>query len=137
MQATQIVKSAEAKAVSKAKAKAKKVKKTIEKKKPGCPKGSKNKDKQEVVLNPELVRIQKALQTLLETVGTAIPLRYVAMDGHFGNYPSAFMVRKENLHLISKMRYDAALFTAFEGEHSGSGQKPKYGTKIDVHKMDA
>ena len=54
-----------------------------EKKKRGRPKGSKNKDKQEVVLNPELLRIQKSLQSLLETVGTTIPLEYVVMDGHF------------------------------------------------------
>ena len=136
MQATQIVKTAEEKAASKAKVEAKKVKKTGEKKKPGRPKGSKNKNKQDVVLNPDLLRIQKALRSLLETVGTAISLKYVAMDGHFGNYPSAFMVRKENLHLISKMRYDAALYPAFEGEHYGRGQKPKYGAKLDLHKMN-
>jgi hypothetical protein len=137
MQTTQMVKSAEEKAASKAKAEAKKVRKTGETRKRGRPKGSKNKDKQEVALNPELVRIQKALRSLLETVGTAVPLKYVALDGHFGNYPSAFMVRKENLHLISKLRSDAALYPAFEGEPRGPGPKPKYGAKIDVHKMDA
>lgn len=136
MQTTQMVKSAEEKAASKAKAEAKKVKQTGEKKKLGRPKGSKNKDKQEVVLNPELLRIQKALQSLLDTIGTVILLNYVAMDGHFGNYPSAFMVRQTNLHLVSKLRYDAALYPVFEGEHSGPGPKPKYGAKIDVHKMD-
>ena len=146
MQATQMVKSAEEKAASKAKAEAKKVTSALaggareptgEKKKPGRPKGSQNKDKQEVVLNPELVRIQKALQSLLETIGTTISLRYVALDGHFGNYPSAFMVRQTNLHLISKLRWNAALYPTFEGEHSGRGPKPKYGSKIDVRKMDA
>ena len=137
MQVTQIVKSAEEKAASKTKAEAKKMKKTAEKKKPGRPKGSKNKDKQKVVLNAELLRIQEALRTLLATVGTAITLKYVTLDGHFGNYPSAFMVRQANLHLISKMRSDAALYPAFEGEHSGHGPKPKYGAKIDVLKMHA
>jgi putative transposase len=137
MQATQLVKSAAEKAASQAKAEAKKVKKPGEKKKPGRPQGSQNKDKQAVVLNPELMRIQKTLHSLLETVGTAIPLKYVVMDGHFGNSPSAFMVRQENLHLISKLRSDAALYPAFEGEHSGRGAKPKYGTKIDVHQLDA
>jgi putative transposase len=73
----------------------------------------------------------------LETVGTTITLRYVALDGHFGNYPSAFMVRQTNLHLISKLRSNAALYSAFEGEHKGQGPKPKYGSKIDVRKMDA
>jgi len=80
MQATQIVKSAAEKAASKAKAETKKGKEKVEKKKPGRPKGSKNKDKQDVVLNPELLCIQKARQTLLRTVGTTITLKYVAMD---------------------------------------------------------
>jgi len=136
LQATQIVKSAEEKAVSKAKAEARKVKPTGEKKKPGRPKGSKNKDKQAVVLNAELSRIQTALKSFIATLGVFMTLRYVALDGHFGNYPSAWMVRQEKLHLISKLRSDAALKTAFVGEHSGTGAKPKYGAKIDVHKLD-
>ena len=131
------MKSAEEKAASKTKAEAKKTRKTGDKRKAGRPKGSKNKDKQEVVLNAELFRIQKALESLLETVGTAISLKYVALDGHFGNYPSAFMVRQAHLHLISKMRSDAALYPAFEGEHCGHRPKAKYGEKIDVCKMDA
>jgi len=137
LQATQMVKSAEEKAANKAKTEAKKVKKTVEKKKPGRPKGSKNKDKQAVVLNPELLRIQKALKSFLETVGTIISLKYVVLDGHFGNYPSAFMVRQENLDLISKLRSDAALYPAFEDEYSGIGRPAKYGEKINVRKLDA
>ena len=136
MQTTQLVKSAEEKAASKAKAAAQ-VKNTAEKKKPGRPKGSKNKAKQAVVLNPELGRIQTALQSLLETVGTAISLKYVVMDGHFGNAPSAFMVRREKLHLISKLRSDAALYPAFGGEHHSRGPKPKYGPKLEVRNLDA
>jgi hypothetical protein len=57
-----------------------------------------------VVLNAELLRIQKALRTILETIRTVLSLKYVVLDGHFGNYPSAWMVRQENLHLISKMQ---------------------------------
>jgi putative transposase len=136
IQVTQSVKSTDEKAASKVKAEAKKAKKSGEKKKRGRPKGSKNKDKQVVVLNAELLRIQAALRSLLETVDTAILLKFVALDGHFGNYPSAFMVRQLNLHLISKLRWDAALFPAFEGEHNGPGPKPKYGAKIDVRQLD-
>jgi putative transposase len=135
MQTTQMVKSAAEKAARQAHAKARQVKKPGEKKKLGRPRGSKNKAKQAVVLNPELVRIQKALHTLLETVGTVLSLRYVALDGHFGNYPSAVMVRQANLHLISKLRSDAALYPAFEGDHRGSGPKPKYGAKIAVRQL--
>lgn len=93
MQTTQVVKSAEEKVLSKAKSDAKKEKRTGEKKKPGRPKGSKNKSKKEVVLTPELLRIQKSLQSLLETIKGLVILKYVALDGHFGNYPSALMVR--------------------------------------------
>jgi hypothetical protein len=133
---TQVVKSAEEKAASKAKAQEKKAKRTTEKKKPGRPKGSKNKNKQEVVLNAELLRIQKALRALLETICTVLSLKYVVLDGHFCNYPSAWLVRQENLHLISKLRSDAALYPAFEGVYSGTGRPAKYGNKIDVHKMN-
>jgi putative transposase len=137
LQISQIVKSAAEKAASQAKAEAKKVKKSAEKKKRGRPKSSKNKDKQEVVLNPELLRIQDALISLLKTIGSVMSLKYVAMDGHFGNYPSAWMVRQVKLHLVSKLRSNAALYPAFEGEHQGKGPKPKYAAKIDFHKMDA
>ncbi len=134
MQVTQTVKSAAEKAASKAKAEAKK--KNTGKRKPGRPKGSKNKDKREVELNPELMRIQTSLKSLLATIGSWISLKYVALDGHFGNYPSAFMVRQVGLHLISKLRSDAALYPAFEGEHKRPGPKPKYGEKLDVRKLD-
>ena len=137
MQTTQVVKSAEEKAASKVKAAAKKAHKTGEKKPVGRRKGSKNKDKQAVALNPELVRIKKGLHSLLAMVGTLLSLKYVVMDGHFGNYPSAFMVMGTGLHLISKLRSDAALYSAFEGDHRGRGPKPKYGPKLDVSQLDA
>jgi putative transposase len=134
MQAVQVVKSAEEKAASKVKAEARQ---TAEKKKRGRPKGSKNKtNKEEVVLNAELLRIQKALKSLLETIGTSIHLKYVVLDGHFGNYPSACMVKQANLDLISKMRSDAALYPAFEGEYPGAGRPAKYGQKLNVRQLD-
>ena len=136
LQITQVVKSAAEKANSKAKAEAKRAKKTTEKRKLGRPKGSQNKVKQEVVLNPELVRVQAALKNLLDTIGTILLLKYVVLDGHFGNYPSACMVRETGLHLISKLRSDAALYPAFEGQYSGKGRPAKYGKKLEVHNLD-
>ena len=137
LQVTQVVRSAEEKDARKAKAEAKKAATaTAEKRRPGRPKGSKNKVKQEVVLSPELLRIRAALKSLLETVGTFLSLTYVVLDGHFGNYPSAFMVRAASLHLISKMRSDVALYPAFDGEYSGKGRPAKYGKKLDVGHLD-
>jgi len=135
MQTTQAVRSAEEKAASQAKAQ--QVKKSTEPAKRGRPKGSKNKAKQPVVLNPELMRIQDTLHALLATMGAALRLTYVVLDGHFGNYPSAFMVRNTSLHLISKLRSDAALYPAFAGQYRGRGPKPKYGSKLDVRHVDA
>jgi putative transposase len=133
LQMTQVVRSTEEKAANKAGKEAKKAAtQTSEKRKQGRPKGSKNKSKQEVVLNPELVRIQTALKSLLETIGGYLSLVYVVMDGHFGNYPSAYMVRETGLHLISKMRSDAALYFPFNGECKKRGPKPKQGDKIEV-----
>ena len=134
MQFVQAVRSTGEKTARKAKAEARK---TAEKKKRGRPQGSKNKTKkEEAVLNAELLRIQKALKSLLETIGTSMKLKYVALDGHFGNYPSAFMVKQANLDLISKMRSDAALYLPFEGEYGGVGRPAKYGEKIHVHQLD-
>ena len=89
------------------------------------------------MLKPERLRIQEALQTLLTTVGPTLLLKYVGLDGHFGNSPSAFLVRQANLHLISKLRSTAALYPAFDGEHRGRGPKPKDGAQLDVRHLDA
>ena len=134
LQAMQVVKSPEEKAARTAKAEARK---TAEKKKRGRPLGSKNKVNQEaVVLNAELLRIQKALKSLLETIGTSLPLKYGVLDGHFGNSPSACMVKQVNLELISKMRSDVALYPAFAGAYPGAGRPAKYGEKLKVRQLD-
>jgi putative transposase len=123
----QTIRSEEEKTACKAKKAAKKVKSTEPKRKPGRPKGSKNKVKAEVVLNPELLRIQTMLKSLLLRIGTLPHLVYLAMDGHFGNYPAFQMVRQCGLHLISKLRTDAALCFPWDGK----GRKHKYGKRVD------
>ena len=123
----QTVRDEEEKAACKAKKEAKKVKSTEPKRKRGRPKGSKNKDKSEVILNPELLRIQKMLKALLLRIGVSLHLVYLAMDGHFGNYPAFQMVRQCGLHLISKLRWDAALWFPWDGV----GHKCKYGKRVD------
>jgi len=114
-----------------------------EKKKPGKkakhprgrPKGSKNKKDAKPILSTELLRIQPVLQAFLAVVKGVLSLSYLVMDGHFGNYPSAWMVVHTGLHLVSKLRYDAALYEPFSGKYRGRGPHPKYGDKIDVHKL--
>ena len=123
----QTVRSEEEKAACKAKKEVKKAKAVGPKRKPGRPKGSKNKKKSEVVLTPELQRIQKMVKALLVRISPLLCPVYLAMDGHFGNYPAFHMVRQCGLHLISKLRGDAALWFPFDG----NGRRCKYGKRVD------
>ena len=100
-------------------------------KKRGRPKGSKNKNRREVELNPYLEQIQTMLNTLLTLVGLDLKPIYGVMDGAFGNNKALQMVRQCALHLISKLRYDAALWFPYEGAQKKLGAHKKYGAKLD------
>lgn len=101
----------------------------------GRPKGSQNKTRENPTLNPELLRIQPMLQAFLSVISSVLAVRYLALDGHFGNYPSTWMVLQTGLHLISKLRSNAALYEPFAGKYCGHGPHPKYGGRVDVRKM--
>ncbi len=96
----------------------------------GRPKGSLNKDKKELNLSPELLRINKLLSDLLKLLRIFVKIKYVALDGHFGHHQAVLMSRKNDLHLISKMRKDAALYEKYEGAYGGRGAKKKYGKRL-------
>ena len=100
-------------------------------KKPGRPKGSKNRDKTLVELTPELQRIQKMVQNQLAALHNLVTVRYLALDGHFGNNNALQMVRQCDLQLISKLRHDAALHFLYDGEQKRKGPRKKYGQKIN------
>jgi hypothetical protein len=106
-----------------------------EKRHVGRPKGSKNKTHDPPSLSPELMRIQPMLQAFLAILSGVVSVRYLALDGHFGNYPSAWLVVQTGLHLVSKLRHDAALYEPFTGQYSGRGPHPKYGAKVDVRQL--
>jgi putative transposase len=114
-------------------AKAKKAKKTEPKpkRKPGRPRGSKNKDKTQVMFTPELLLIKTMIQKLLLLVGGALPLTYLLLDGKFGNNNALQMARQCGLQLVSKLRHDAALHFPYDGPYNGRGPYRKYGDKID------
>jgi putative transposase len=106
-----------------------------EKRPVGRPKGSQNKKRENPTLSPELLRIQPVLQAFLAILKGVLAVRYLVMDGHFGNYPSAWMVLQTGLQFVSKLRSDAALYEPFTGKYCGRGARPKYGDKVDVRKM--
>jgi hypothetical protein len=135
MRVEQVVRSAAEKAASKAKAAAKQPKAPCAKRRPGRPKGSKNKPKADVPLTPELGRITAMLDALLTLIAGLIPLTYLVLAGHFGNHHALQMARQSHLHLISKLRYDAALYLPYTGPYAGRGPHRKYGRKVDAGNM--
>jgi hypothetical protein len=127
----QVVRSDAEKAASKAKAAAKKRKVPCAKRRPGRPKGSKNKPKADGTCTPELGRIAGWLDALLQLIAGVIPLTYLVLDGHFGNHNALQMAQQSQLQLISKLRYDAALYFPYTGPYAGRGPYRKYGAKVD------
>jgi putative transposase len=130
MRVEQVVRSDAEKAASKAKAAAKKPKAPPTKRRPGRPKGSPNPNKATRTLTPELVRIKAMVEALLRLITTVLSVTYLVLDGHFGNHNALHMARQCGLHLISKLRCDAALYFPYTGPYAGRGPRRKYGHKV-------
>jgi len=105
-------------------------KKKSPKGKAGRAKGSKNKSRTEVKLSPFLTQLQGCIRQALLLIGCDIQVVYFVYDGALGNNAAVQMVRQTGLHLISKMRHDAALYFQYTGEYSGRGRPKKYGDRI-------
>jgi hypothetical protein len=133
----QVVRSAAEKAASKAKAEAKKQKAAPAQRRSGRPQGSQNKLKADHTPTPELARITGMLDALLKLTAGVAPLTYLVLDGHFGNKKALQMARQCNLHLISKLRGDAALYFPSSGPSAGRGPRRKYGPKVDYRPLPA
>lgn len=131
----QVVRSDAEKAASKAKAAAKQQKPSPDKRCRGRPKGSKNHNKAEVTLTPELGRIKSMITALLQRIAASISLTYLVLDGHFGNHNALHMARQCQLHLISKLRSDSALYWPYTGRYAGRGPHRTYGSKLDYRSI--
>ena len=133
----QVVRTAAEKAASQAKAAAKHAPKPVAPRKPGRPQGSKNKTATDLVLSPELLRIQAMVQAQLKLMAGRIPLTYLVLDGHFGNHPAWHMVQQCGLQLLSKLRCDSALYLPYDGLYKGHGPHQKYGNRLDYQHLPA
>ena len=105
------------------------------KRRPGRPKGSKNRNRRDLELSPYLLQIQGMLHGLLRLVGADIQPIYCVLDGAFGNNYALQMVRQCSLHLISKLRYDAALYFPYQGPQKKFGPRKKYGDKLNYARI--
>ena len=127
----QVLRTAEEKAARPAKSRATMMPAAAPKRKPGRPKGSTTKAKTAVELTPELCRIQTMLRQLLDRIGSLFPLTYLVLDGHFGTNAALMMAQQCDLHLISKLRADSALYLPYTGPYAGRGPRRIYGERID------
>jgi putative transposase len=102
---------------------------------PGRRKGSKHRNRRDVELSPYLQFVQYHLRHLLELIRPHIQLDDCVFDGAFGNNDAVRMVRQLGLHLISKLRYDSALYLPYSGPYAGRGPRKKYGEKLNYQEM--
>jgi hypothetical protein len=133
----QVVRSDAEKAASKAKADAKKQSSSPPKRRPGRPKGSKNTATSAVPLTPEFSRLTGMLGALLHMIAGVVSLTSVVLDGHFGHHNALAMARQNNLHLMSKLRCDAALYFPSARPYAGRGPPRQYGDKVKYDNIPA
>src|SRR5262249_23735902 len=98
---------------------------------PGRPKGRTNTHKATGTLTPELVRIKALVEAWLRLSTTVLSVTSLGLDGHFGNHNAWQMARQGNVHLIAKLRCDAALYFPYTGPYTGRGPQRRYGPKVD------
>jgi len=102
----------------------------------GRPKGSKNYVKPDPILSSILCLLQGMLTTIQAQL-TPVHVNHIVLDGKFGNYPSTWAVQQSGLHIISKMRHDAALYLPYSGDKPSRGPTPRYGDKINFAQLPA
>jgi len=101
----------------------------------GRPKGSKNRNRREVELSPSLRFLQEHIKRLLQQIGEACKVVYFVFDGELGHNDAMQMVRQVGLHLVSKLRYNSALYFLYAGPYAGRGPRRKYGRQLDYKKI--
>jgi putative transposase len=108
-------------------------------KKAGRPKGSKNKPKQAVTPAYTFEVLDRVLGSFFKLfaqfLSKAIQIKYLIGDGGFGNNTVANIAAAQNLYLISKLQYNAALYFPFAGEYCGKGRPKEFGDKIDYKNL--
>jgi len=96
---------------------------------------AKNRNRREVELSPSLGFIQEHIKRLLEQIGDAFKVVYFLFDGELGHNDAMHMVRQVGLHLVSKLRYNSALYFPYDGPYCGRGPRRKYGKKLDYRNI--
>lgn len=110
--------------------------KAITKRGRGRPKGSRNRNKKDVVFSKTLKQLQTMVKSFLHQMGDCIKLRYFVLDGYFGHNNALQMVSQCGLHLISKLRTDAVLHLEPTTTQEGPGRPRIYGERFNPRQID-
>jgi len=102
----------------------------------GRPRGSKNKNSQEIQLTALFRVIFFYLSFILKSI--KIPtVKYFVYDGALGNNQGIQAIRRNGLHLISKLKSNSALYFQYNGEQKKKGARRIYEEdKIDLNNID-
>jgi len=100
----------------------------------GRPKGSQNHVKPVPELTPDLTLLQRMIRAITTRIAPWT-VQHIVLDGHFGNYPATYAVRACGLHIISKLRHDAALYLPYTGPKPARGPTPRYGEKLNYARL--
>jgi len=100
----------------------------------GRPKGSKNHARAAPTLNAELTLLQSQVRGVLKRMAPLV-VKHLVLDGFFGTYPASWVVRDCGLHLISKLRHNAALYCPYTSPKPKRGPTPRYGDKLDYKSL--
>jgi len=100
----------------------------------GRPKGSKSYAKPVPVLSP-LLQLLTSMITALQLQIAYLHIKHIVLDGNFGNYLATWTVRQTGLHIISKMKCNAALYLPYVGDKPRRGSTPRYGDKLNYNHL--
>jgi hypothetical protein len=64
-----------------------------------------------------------------------LQVKHIVLDGNFGNYPATWIVQQGGLHIISKMKRNAALYFPYCGPKPRRGPTPRYGDKLNYRHL--
>jgi putative transposase len=85
-------------------------------------------------LTPDLTLLQRMITAITARIAP-LAVKHVVLDGHFGNYPATYAVCETGLHIISKLRHDAALYWPYTGPKPPRGPMPRYGQKLNYAQL--
>jgi putative transposase len=103
--------------------------------KAGRPKGSRNKNSENIELSEGKVWLKGLLQKMLKLMKGKMKATYFLYDNALASNEMVIMLEQLELHFISKLKCNSALWFPYKGEYSGRGAPRIYGDKVDYKNL--